>query len=789
MAHTLEHKIRVNAILIYVVVSLICVGMVAYTYYIKADIKEQKERVLQYYEEAVVVNQLIEKVNQSQMEANRYVATRQTKHYRAFQQHLVGVEAMVDTLRLAARDSSQYDLLVEIQGLLKDKGRLILQLNRQFRNAGSPGKAGELMEQYAPAVQEVVISTTVTDTLVKAVPSKGFWRKLSGLFSSDTDTMVTRSVVKTDTMKLVKPDSIQLANEVGGIVEQVEEEYKTRLSTIERQVNSLIKADHEISTKLYSTLTDLYDTILYTRLSEVQRSDAIISKNSTYSMISGGLALGLILLFVILIFQDVSRAYKMRKLLEEANRRTEQIMQSRHRLLLSVSHDVKTPLNSILGNLELKGAGRRFEPEDIQAMQSAGKHILTLLENLLDFSALEQGHLKKEEQPFFLSELCAEVATLFRPLTQQKGLEFQTAFDFPEDLYLQGDELRIKQIMINLLSNAVKYTQTGMVRLEVEYPKKRLWCRVTDTGVGISKDQMERIFEPFSRVKENVSMAGGSGFGLYVVKGLVDLLGGSLQLASEEEQGTVATLIIPLKEISVEKRDSAPKRILLIDDDEAFLVVLEMMLQSLGHSVTVCRTTEEFEKEIQRPEEYDLVLTDMQMGAFSGVDTLKMVRRYAGTKPVILMTASSAYTGHDARRNGFDAYLKKPLTLSSLQRVIGGRQTLNMTSLYEMLDHDAELIRTVLDAFVRATEDNLGALRTALANKDIERVAQLAHKMLPMFLQIGDQPSAILLEKMEKYRGKSPGELSGWEYEVETLIDYAGKLIMTIQKDYPAQTS
>lgn len=783
MPHTLEHKIRVNAILIYLVVSLICAGMVAYTYYIKADIKEQKERITQYYEDAVLANRMIEKVNQSQIEANRYVETRRTKHYQAFQQNLLEVEALVDSLRMAARDSSQYGLLIEIESLLKEKGRIILQLNRQFRNAGTPEVLDELLGQYTPAVQEVVVSTTVEDTLVQVVPRKGFWRKLSGLFSSDTDTMITRSVVKTDTLKVIKPDSIHLANEMSGIVEKVEEEYKSRLSNIERQVNSLIRADHEISIKIYSALTNLYDTILYTRWSEVQRSDKIASNNSTYSMISGAIALVLILLFVILIFQDVSRAYKMRKMLEEANERTTQIMQSRHRLLLSVSHDVKTPLNAILGNLELKGAGGKFEPEDLYAMQNAGKHILTLLENLLHFSALEQGQLKKEEQPFYLHELCDEVRTLFYPLTEQKNLQFITSFDFPKDLYVQGDELRIKQIIINVLSNAVKYTKSGTVKLEIEYPNKRLWCKVADTGVGIPKDRIESVFEPFSRIKENVSMAAGSGFGMYVVKGLVDLLDGSIRITSEEGKGTDVTLIIPLTELPARKTDDLPKRILLIDDDVAFLAMLETMLSCLGHTVSVCRTADKFEQEVRMPEQYDLVLTDMQMGAFSGIDVLKSVRRYAADKPVVLMTASSDYSENDARQQGFDAYLKKPVGLSSLQRVVGGQKILNMSSLHEMLDHDADMISMVLDTFVAATEENLRALQTALSDKDIERVAQLAHKMLPMFLQIGDQLSAALLEKMEKYRGKQVGELPGWEYEVKTVIDYTEKLIEEIRKD------
>lgn len=787
MPGTLEHKIRINATLIYLVVSLICVGMLAYTYYLKADIKEQKERVSHYHKESILANRMIDKVNQAQIEVNRYVATRQTKHYKAFQKNLSEVEGLIDTLGMSAGDSIQYEILLEIKGLLKEKGQIILRLNNQFSSAASSDKVDELIEQYTPAVQEVLVSTTVKDTLVQTVPKKGFWRKLSGLFTSDEDTLVTQRVIKTDTLKRLQADSLYLASEVSGIVEKVEAEYKTRLLNIEQQVNRLINSDHEISTKIYSSLIDFYDNILYNRWSEVQRSDSLISENSRYSMISGGIALALILLFLILIFKDVNRAYTMRKLLEEANKRTEETMQSRHQLLLSVSHDVKTPLNSIMGNLELKEAGGKFDPAEIRSMENAGKHILTLLENLLNFSALEQGHLKKEEQKFFLTDFCREVCDLFYPLVTQKGLTFLTEFEFPKDLYLQADELRLKQIIINVLSNAVKYTQSGSLKLVIDCNKSRLWCQISDTGVGIPKEQINTVFEPFSRIKEHTTMASGSGFGLYVVKGLVDLLGGSIRLTSEVSKGTEVTIIIPVRAIPVEKTDESTKRILLIDDDSAYLSMLETMLHCLGHTAKACHSLAAFENELLSLEQYDVVLTDMQMGTFSGEDIREKVRKRSAIIPVVVMTASADYAENKAKEQGFSAYLRKPVSISSLQHVVGGKQTVDLNSLNEMLEYDKEMIHAVLLAFVTSTEENIRHLGEALGAKDTERIASLAHKMLPMFLQIGDLPTSSALEEMEKYRGKSFAELPDWEYVVESLIENASKLIAVIKKEHLTQ--
>lgn len=282
-------------------------------------------------------------------------------------------------------------------------------------------------------------------------------------------------------------------------------------------------------------------------------------------------------------------------------------------------------------------------------------------------------------------------------------------------------------------------------------------------------------------------MASGSGFGLYVVKGLVDLLGGSIRLTSEVSKGTEVTIIIPVRAIPVEKTDESTKRILLIDDDSAYLSMLETMLHCLGHTAKACHSLAAFENELLSLEQYDVVLTDMQMGTFSGEDIREKVRTRSAIIPVVVMTASADYAENKAKEQGFSAYLRKPVSISSLQHVVGGKQTVDLNSLNEMLEYDKEMIHAVLLAFVTSTEENIRHLGEALGAKDTERIASLAHKMLPMFLQIGDLPTSSALEEMEKYRGKSFAELPDWEYVVESLIENASKLIAVIKKEHLTQ--
>lgn len=787
MMRSLEHKVRLNAFVIYTLVALVFIGTIAYIYSSRKDIDEQKENALQYYTYLTLTDRLIKQINETQQEANSYMITRGTKHYTQFQENLSRVDHLIDSLQTEIRDTMQLSALWEINSLLEEKGKIVLKLNQQFNLSGYLNQLNEIKNSYeAPGNRDsALVSTTIKDTVITGAVQKGFWSRLSNVFSPKKDTVITKRIVRSDTVRvLAATDSLDAVGRANELASQLETSYSNRISGIERQVRQLVNADHEISIKISQTLLELHRQIISRRIQEIRKSDQLISSSSTYSLIGGGVALALILVFIVLIIHDVNRSSSMRKVLEEANERIRQTMESRHRLLLSVSHDVKTPLNSILGLLELKKTSGRFSPEDVFSMENSGKHILSLLNNLLQFSSLEQETIRKEEHVFSLMNCCQETKKMFSPLLLKKSLAFDCRFNFPRDVHLKADELRIKQIVSNLLSNAVKYTQTGQVSFTVDYGNNTLRIRVSDTGTGIPASRLGEIFEPFSRLRQHASMAEGAGFGLYVVKGLVHLLEGEITVESEVNKGTSIEVRLPVCEAEALPVDFSPRRVLLADDDLSFLTVLQKMLSRLGHQAEIWDLSAGMEEKTGSLDSYDLLLTDMEMGVLSGIDLLRHARKHAASLPVAVMTAQQDIDENKIRELGFSAYLKKPIKMQDIQQLLGGKESLNLESLEELFDNDQQAIHEMLQIFVSSTEEHIVFLKKSLADNDFPSAGQLAHKMLPMFLQLGEEEASVLLKKIDGHRRQQLSEYPEWRDDIRLLITKSEKLIKQINTHY-----
>lgn len=799
MRKSIESKIRLNVVMIYVIVAVICCGMIFYFYTSGYDIDSQKKDISLHYKDIAQTNELIHAVNEVQKEANLYVATKQLKNLRLFRQQLQELEYKIDSLKSSATEfPMDTTLLTEVSLLLKEKGKTITALNRQFNDQLSVSPIREKTRTSENTItKDTLISTpsptsiaTVQDTVVQAAPKKNFWQRLSNVFSSGSkpDTIITVKTLLTDTLKVIIPetDSLHLHTEMDRIVTEVNQSYRSRINAIEKQVSQLILADQEISSKISGVLIKLYTHTVERRFEEIQREEETLYKNNTRAIISGVVALILILFFIILIIQDVNKGSAARKALEEANIKMQDLMDSRHKLLLSVSHDVKTPLNSILGYLELNRNSKTFTEKEISSMQNSGKHILALLENLLQFSSLEQGTMQLTNRDFSLLELCQETTEMFSPLAKQKKLEFNCCFDFDDGLYLHSDPLKIKQILINLLSNAIKYTIDGNITFEVSVSEDILILRIADTGVGIPADQLERIYQPFSRIDRNNTLAEGSGYGMYVVKGLVNLLQGNIRIFSQVDEGTEARIHIPVKAVIPLLPELSVRKILVVDDDDSYLAMLRAMGKESGHSMVTCNGMKGFEEHLVELATYDMVLTDMEMGIYSGADILRKVRDIDANIPVFLMTGRSDYHLEMAKEAGFNGYLSKPVTISSLNSAFGGCviESKKENVLGDMFNKDSESILEILEIFMQSTINNLVELRGTIKMNDFKKAQSLCHKMLPMFMQIGDPDTVVILKEIDLSRSKEVNESFQWKEKIEDLIDKTETFLMRIQDEY-----
>lgn len=777
MAKGIEHNIRLNAAIIYFIVGLACCTMVFYLYNIRGNIEEQQKEIERHRKSLALTNELVYAVSGIQSAGGKYISTGNPRYLRSYREQIIQIGVLIDSITVTGGGDVKQPGLLKLDTLLRRQMAVVYELGVKLAGENPLDDINKKLRDLEPVRRRdsVWVTTVNQDTIVDAAPKKGFFRRLWRAFAPGKDSVVVLSNRYTDTLNITLPDTLAIIREVDSVVRVAGEGYYKNIRVIGKQVGRLAASDQEIMEQISAVLMEMYSGSLNSILAAVDESERIIARNYTYSIVGGGVALVLVFILIAVIVNGVNKARMARMALERVNIKDRQIMESRHKLLLSVSHDLKTPLNSILGYLELQQSGGA----DVRSMLSSGNYILSLWENLIEFSGIEQGTLKVAPAPFGLREFFETITAMFEPLAAKKGIAFEYTLRFGEEETVTGDYLKIKQVIVNLISNAVKYTVKGSVRLEATLKENSLVCRIKDTGAGIPGELKTEIFTPFRRVEENNALAEGSGLGLYVVRELTGLLGGSVELVSQVGKGSEFTVTIPVEKVDPDTlgggclpvKNGVPLRISVIDDDAVLLSVAGEMLTALGHTVSTVSRMEEIGT-------CDIILADMEMGAFTGLDVLKN----AGDTPVVIMTARSGFTGEEAVSLGFAAYIPKPFTIYSLERVFGRVKAPSAPveseevppHLKVLFGEDVEAMRETLEVFRIATEMNLASLREALENNDYLTARGLCHKMLPMFAQLGYAETAGILRKVDMHLNE---EYGGWQADVEKICGGIAELL------------
>ena len=424
-----------------------------------------------------------------------------------------------------------------------------------------------------------------------------------------------------------------------------------------------------------------------------------------------------------------------------------------------------------------------------QHVKTSSEHLLKLVTDLLDFHRLDLNKAEINRVTFHPARLLEEIYVSFEPLTSAKGLSLKCEID-PE---LKGafisDPLRLRQIVNNLLSNAVKFTSEGGITLTASFvpkgdsvfPGNHLKLSVIDTGKGMDPGDRERIFQEFTRLP-GAQGEEGFGLGLSIVRMLVQLLEGRIEVDSVLGKGSTFTLRVPLYPVALDNDTSTLNEqpsedsqtqipalhILLIDDDRIQLTLTAAMLAQSGiTSVTFLQLDELLEALLT--DTCDVLLTDVQMPAMNGFDLLRLLRAsnipQAKTIPVIAVTARSDMKREEFLQHGFAGSLHKPFTVNELLAEIGVLQadiatvdaapssTLNFSALTAFSGDDPDAAKSILESFVTETRLNVDRLRQALETEDTDGIAAMGHKMLPLFTLLGANDLVTLLKELEASRG------------------------------------
>ena len=357
-----------------------------------------------------------------------------------------------------------------------------------------------------------------------------------------------------------------------------------------------------------------------------------------------------------------------KRVAEQARLAAEAANQAKSRYISAISHELRTPLNSILGYAQLMGEDAAIPPHRKQAVsviKRGGEHLLSLIEGTLDMAHIESGKLTLNVKPMQFANGMAELAGMFELQAAGKGLQFhfEVVGNVPE--WVRADEKRLRQICINLLGNAIKFTAAGSVRLVLRYAREMAHIEIHDTGPGMRTEELDRIFEPFTRgstAASGVAVAsGGSGLGLTIAKMLTDLMGGELTASSVPGQGSVFKVRLFLPELHMPASATRPaarasktrlayagarRKVLVVDNEEADRELLVSLLQPLGFDVRTAASGHDGLDLMAAGLQPDVVLLDLAMPGIDGWETLRRIRSnpaLGGSQPQVAIVSANAF--------------------------------------------------------------------------------------------------------------------------------------------------
>lgn len=359
--------------------------------------------------------------------------------------------------------------------------------------------------------------------------------------------------------------------------------------------------------------------------------------------------------------QDITSFIEAEKQSEAARLEAEESARMRADFLAKMSHELRTPLNGILGVSQLL-KGKMVDPRDIEHIEvlcNSGEHLLAVLNDILDFSKIEQGQFHIESSPFRLAELSTTVEKIFKPLLDRKEVAFEVVNKIPTDRWANSDQVRLNQIIFNLVSNAVKFTHHGQVRVVLDCEHTDLGCllklEVTDSGIGIERQRIDHIFEPFVQAESNTTREyGGSGLGLAIVQSLVSMMNGEIELESEVNVGTRFLVKIPLEVgsndiINVENSSLLEKNtslfaeslhVLLVEDNNTNAFIAKAFCEKYGMTVSWVKDGIHALDFLRSDSSVDLVLMDNQLPNLGGIEATEIIRKELGlTVPIYACTA------------------------------------------------------------------------------------------------------------------------------------------------------
>ncbi|WPY98963.1 hybrid sensor histidine kinase/response regulator [Christiangramia sp. OXR-203] len=579
--------------------------------------------------------------------------------------------------------------------------------------------------------------------------------------------------------------------------------------------NELLNNDMILNQQLQGLLSNLEKSERKNSLERAETFQNMLDKTSTIILIGSCIIILIILYFIINIIGDITRSQRYRVQLEEAKNFAESLLASREQFMAAITHDLRSPLTTVMGYTDLIQKTDLDEKQAyyLKQIKKSSEFILRLVNDLLDLSKLEAGKMLIEKLAFHPGKLIEDTVNNIIPAERTKNVSIKIVVAPEAKMQLVSDPFRIKQILANLISNAWKFTEEGSIVISANLvkPKKNreiLELRVKDSGIGISKEKQDSIFEEFSQEDNSIEKKfGGTGLGLAITKRLAHLLEGDIRVESEPGMGSEFIIEIPVEkyqpsgkklkkssEKKIEKNYAASGlKALVVDDEPGQLSLTVELSRSMGFEIDTAANGKIALEKING-KEYDLILTDIQMPVLDGFELIKTIR---GTDeimhlPVIALSGRTDLEKQVYMDAGFDEKLLKPYKSATLKETIAevldlehkepissnvqGESTelqtvlYDLSEIYEFAGKDDDAFKEILRAFIEGTKESMEQLKSAWESQNEDELGKTAHKMLPMLRQMQAHTITPDLLKLEERKTVDETKFVNLQENLEKLI-------------------
>lgn len=621
----------------------------------------------------------------------------------------------------------------------------------------------------------------------------------------------------TSQQKIQRMDSVLQVSK--NLLKEVQQENMLNENSLAIRESAINRTDIELSEQLRTILTSFEQEIMLNSFASTIKKETLLKRSIRLAVIAAILGFLVVGIFTFILNRDFWKATLYREKLEKEKEYSDSLLKSREQLIATVSHDLRTPLNTISGYATLiEESGNPKTRDYIAHIKSASTYVNNLVNDLLDFSQLEAGKMIAKKTTFRIDLLIKECAENISRYYDKNDIELVIDLDESLQKPITTDAFRMRQIISNLLGNAYKFTEIGSITLsgsiKGKSKSKKLFLDITDTGIGISKEKQQLIFREFTQVEtDSDKKYGGYGLGLTITKKLTELLNGSISIQSEAGKGSTFTLQLPVEYAPIshpviqESIDLENLKIIVFDDDASFLRLIREMLKSTGMDAALFTGFNEYDPESGF--DFDVILTDIEMPVVTGYEIVSKLKSgncpSYKNQPIVAMTGRRDLSQEHFTDAGFDKLLRKPFSKTDLvqklnELFINSRPELDISSAEPtsttsksfsldtlkmfLGEDDQDALDEILCSFKTETLENSKQLLDSIETANIQQIRKTAHKMLPMFRQLQVAKVIPILEDLEQISEETYNP-ENVKKENTLLQNHIKELIMALSSGNP----